>query len=256
MKKLSIVLWLGLIIDLLFIGGFFYYVQLQQTDLNSLTYQDQEALKEFYPIAKLAAIAIAIQIVSVLLLFVHKNLALFLAMLSGCITLPLGCMYIIGFLMSYNNFRFAELQTFNSVNRKQLSSYLCFRQERFYITTVILGVAAFFQFSISTSPMWILLVVAAIASAFNGIRLTNRPVLGIYGDQLVITPSPFSKTYQVSSKQVTMKKKGKNTISFLIQTDSLKETVKIKRNLIKTTDDAGIDEIEEIEKKLTKQGSL
>ncbi|WP_131817626.1 hypothetical protein, partial [Photorhabdus australis] len=77
MKKLSIVLWLGLIIDLLFIGGFFYYAQLQQTDLNSLTYQDQEALKEFYPIAKLVAIAIAIQMVSVLLLFVHKKLALF-----------------------------------------------------------------------------------------------------------------------------------------------------------------------------------
>ncbi len=173
-------------------------------------------------------------------------------MLSGCITLPLGCMYVIGFLMSYNNFRFAELQTFNSVNRKQLSPYLCFRQERFYITTVILGVAAVVQFSI-TASMGILLVVAAIASAFNGIRLTNRPVLGIYGDQLVITPSLFSKTYQVNSKQVTMKKKGENTISLIIQTDSLKETVNIKRNLIKTTDDAGIDEIE---KKLTKQGAI
>ncbi|NHB94663.1 hypothetical protein [Photorhabdus cinerea] len=252
MKKLSIVLWLGLIIDLIAIGGFFYYLQLQQTALDSLTYQDQEALKEFYPIAKLIVIAIAIQIVSVLLLFVHKKLALFLAMLSGCITLPLGCMYVIGFLMSYNNFRFAELQTFDSVNRKQLSPYLCFRQERFYITTVILGVAAVVQFSI-TASMGILLVVAAIASAFNGIRLTNRPVLGIYGDQLVITPSLFSKTYQVSSKQVTMKRKGKNTISFIIQTDSLKETVNIKLNLIKTTDDVGV---EEIEKKLTKQGSL
>ncbi|EQB98428.1 hypothetical protein [Photorhabdus temperata] len=69
MKKLSIVFWLGLIIDLIAIVGFFYYVQLQQTALDSLTYQDQEALKEFYPIAKLIVIAIAIQMVSVLLLF-------------------------------------------------------------------------------------------------------------------------------------------------------------------------------------------
>ncbi|EYU14886.1 hypothetical protein [Photorhabdus aegyptia] len=253
MKKLSIILWLGLIIDLIAIGGFFYYLQLQQATQNGLNYQDQETLKELYPIAQLIAIAIAIQMVSVLFLFVHKKLALFLAMLSGLITLPLGCVYIIGFLMSYNNLRFAELPLFNSVNKKQLSPCLHFRQERFYIVAVILGVAAVVQFSI-TASMAILLVVAAIVSAFNGIRLTNRPVLGIYGDQLVITPSLFSKTYQVGCEQVAMKKKGEKTISFIIQTDSLKETVNIKRDLIRTTDDHA--DIEEIEKKLTQQGAI
>ncbi|MFD0707519.1 hypothetical protein [Photorhabdus akhurstii] len=253
MKKLSMVMWLGLIINLIAVGGFFYYLQLQQASPNGLDYQEQEALKEFYPIAQLIAIAIAIQMVSVLFLFVHKKLALFLAMLSGLITLPLGCVYIIGFLMSYNNLRFAELPLFNSVNTKQLSPYLHFRQERFYIVAVILGVAAVVQFSI-TASMAILLVVAAIVSAFNGIRLTNRPVLGIYGDQLVITPSLFSKTYQVGCEQVAMKKKGEKTISFIIQTDSLKETVNIKRDLIRTTDDHA--DIKEIEKKLTKPEAI
>ncbi|OWO78850.1 hypothetical protein B5C26_22980 [Photorhabdus luminescens] len=256
MKKLSIILWLGLIIDLIAIGGLFYYLQLQQATPNGLDYQEQEAFKELYPIAKVIAIAIAIQAVSVLLLFVHKKLALFLAMLSGFITLPVGCVYIIGFLMSYNNLRFAELPLFNSVNKKQLSPYLHFRQERFYIVAVILGVAAVVQFSIFsiTASMGVLLVVAAIVSAVNGIRLTNRPVLGIYGDQLVITPSLFSKTYQVSCEQVAMKKKGEKTISFIIQTHSLKETVNIKRDLIRTTDDHA--DIEEIEKKLTQQGAI
>ncbi|MBS9435506.1 hypothetical protein [Photorhabdus hainanensis] len=253
MKKLSMVMWLGLIINLIAVGGFFYYLQLQQASPNGLDYQEQEALKEFYPIAQLIAIAIAIQMVSVLFLFVHKKLALFLAMLSGLVTLPLGCVYIIGFLMSYNNLRFAELPLFNSVNTKQLSPYLHFRQERFYIVAVILGVAAVVQFSI-TASMAILLVVAAIVSAFNGIRLTNRPVLGIYGDQLVITPSLFSKTYQVGCEQVAMEKKGEKTISFIIQTDSLKETVNIKRDLIRTTDDHA--DIEEIEKRLIKQEAI
>ncbi|ETS30721.1 hypothetical protein BB987_01300 [Photorhabdus temperata] len=202
MKKLSMVLWLGLIIDLIAIGGFFYYLQLQQATPNGLDYQEQEAFKELYPITQLIAIAIAIQVVSVLLFFVHKKLALFLAMLSGFIMLPVGCVYIIGFLMSYNKLRFAELQLFNSANKKQLSPYLHFRQERFYIVAVILGVAAVVQFSIFsiTASMGVLLVVAAIVSAVNGILLAFRPVLGIYENQLVITPSIFSKTYQLDYK--------------------------------------------------------
>ncbi|MCC8457438.1 hypothetical protein [Photorhabdus aegyptia] len=262
MKKLNMVLWLGLIIDLIAIGGFFYYLQLQQASPNGLDYQEQEALKEFYPIAQLIAIAIAIQMVSVLFLFVHKKLALFLAMLSGLITLPLGCVYIIGFLMSYNNLRFAELPLFNSVNKKQLSPYLHFRQERFYIVAVILGVAAIIQLSAEVSmgyigyeaPMGKVLAGAAIVSAFNGIRLAFRPVLGIYGNQLVITPSAFSKTYQVGCEQVIMKEKGKNIISFVIQTNSLKEIVNINRNLIEIVDAyAGVDEIK---KRLTKQEAI
>ncbi|MEK9495205.1 hypothetical protein V2H77_01780 [Photorhabdus sp. P32] len=262
MKKLSMVLWLSLIIDLIAIGGFFYYLQPQQATLNGLDYQEQEALKELYPIAKLIAIAIAIQMVSVLLLFVHKKLALFLAMLSGFMTLPLGFVYIIGFLFSYNNCRFDGFPLFKLVNKKQLSPYLHFRQERFYIITVLLGVAAIIQLSAEVSmgnigfvvPIGKVLASAAIVFAFNGIRLAFRPVLGIYGNQLVITPSAFSKTYQVDCKQVLMKKKGEKTISFVIQTNSLKEVVNINRNLIEIVDAyAGVDEIE---KKLTQQGAI
>ncbi|KOY60134.1 hypothetical protein AM629_21090 [Photorhabdus heterorhabditis] len=262
MKKLSIVLWLGLIINLIVIGGFFYYLQLQQTAQNSLSYQGQEVLKELYPIAKLIAIAIAIQMVSVLLLFIHKKLALFLAMLSGFITLPLGFVYIIGFLFSYNNLRFSGFPLFKWVNKKQLSPYLHFRQERFYIIAVLLGVAAIIQLSAEVSmgytgyeaSMGKVLASAAIVSAFNGIRLAFRPVLGIYDNQLVITPSAFSKTYQVGCDQVLMKEKGKNIISFVIHTDSLKEVVNINRNLIEIVDAyAGIDEIE---KRLIQQEAI
>ncbi|KAA1183149.1 hypothetical protein [Photorhabdus heterorhabditis] len=255
MKKLSITIWLGLIINLIFLWVIFYCAQLWQTTPDSLTNEEKTIFEMFSVITMPMAISIGMQAISVLLLFFHRKLALFLAVLSSFITLPWGLVYIIGFIFSYNNFRFAEFQLFNLENRKQLSFYVSFRSGYFYLMAGVLTLLGIFQLIMGVS-MGGMLIGVAIVSLFNGIRLTNRPVLGIYGDQLVITPSPFSKTYQVSSKQVTMKKKGKNTISFLIQTDSLKETVKIKRNLIKTTDDAGIDEIEEIEKKLTKQGSL
>ncbi|MBS9444248.1 hypothetical protein [Photorhabdus heterorhabditis] len=254
MKKLSITIWLGLIINLIFLWVIFYCAQLWQTTPDSLTNEEKTIFEMFSVITMPMAISIGMQAISVLLLFFHRKLALFLAVLSSFITLPWGLVYIIGFIFSYNNFRFAEFQLFNLENRKQLSFYVSFRSGYFYLMAGVLTLLGIFQLIMGVS-MGGMLIGVAIVSLFNGIRLTNRPVLGIYQDQLIITPSRFSQTYQVSCDQVTIKKKNRRVIHFVFHMNSSEEVVDISRNLIARDNDS-IEGIDEIEKKLTEQGSL
>lgn len=209
MKGISKLAWLGLALNIGYLAVV-WYITTQTADLYQELKPFAQNAVDFLTFMLLPfLLSVLLQIISLPVLFKHAKWGLGLAITGSLAILPLGLLFLIGYLFSYERFRNRPLQLLAPGEKEKLSSQLIFKTSMFFVQGLItLGIGLFILLD-GVSVGW-LLVCSGLLFFSNAIRLNQRIMIGVLNDKLVITPALYAETYLIPLQNVTLIKENKN----------------------------------------------
>lgn len=102
MEKRHIAVWIGLALNLIFLGIISYIPSALEPYRDELDYQMQQLIEVLPYVKILMTGGMAAQLASLAFLRNQPKLGLVLAMIGGIIFIPLGFIFIVGYLYDYN----------------------------------------------------------------------------------------------------------------------------------------------------------
>ncbi|HHR5880703.1 TPA: hypothetical protein ACS7XF_000616 [Providencia alcalifaciens] len=244
MKYLSVTLWFGLFLNVLFVLFIWQFSALFPTHSDmygtGLSYAERETISILSALLQPFSIAIIVQVFSVLILFKFPKLGLTLSILSAIIMLPLSFVFIVGYLYSYENRVNRALTLYNNTQDPDIR--ILFRTNQIKATSVFMIVAGIICLFIGFNLGGLLLIVG-IVRLCNAIRLNNKFIIGLYNDNLILTPNAYANTYLIPLSVVSVIENGFSTLELSVSLPELNKKFTIKKDLL-----AGEDFSEVLEK--------
>jgi len=193
MKRINILVWIGLVINIIMIGGASWISSSLGVFNEELNYSERELARMLSFMIVPFCTAVAVQIISLLVLFRKPKLGLALAIIGSIIMLPLSMIFIIGYQFSYERQSNKNFELFyeqpTDIVLKFKWSQLTMQGVLFIALGVIVGI-------LGVGIGW-LVAAAGLFALCNSFRLKNRIMIGMVKDKLVLTPTIYSGTYLI-----------------------------------------------------------
>ncbi|MDM8054184.1 hypothetical protein [Klebsiella aerogenes] len=158
-------------------------------------------------------LAIVVQVVSVFLLPKAPRVGIVFAYIGGIAMVPIGLLFLIGYIFSYERYCNANLDVYNpeaevDISKPEDKNYkLTCDTSRFAPTGAIalcMGVIVL----VMGVGIGYLLVAVGILNIWNGVRLKERVMIGLSGDKLIVKPKLYSDTFIVPLNEIVLTGKG------------------------------------------------
>ena len=113
MKKINVFVWIGLSINII-MGVFLWYVSsMPQEYYDGLSYSERNLIEIMSVMIVPWFICVLMQIASVFVLFKSTTMSLTLAIVGSIIMLPTSCIFLTGYVFSYETERNKKLPVFS-----------------------------------------------------------------------------------------------------------------------------------------------
>jgi len=231
MNKLSKLVWIGLIINILWLGIILYMLS-QLTAFYSELDRATAMLVDVLQAIKIPLIvSLGLQIISLLLLFKLPKFGTILAGIGSILMLPLSFVFIAGYMLSYEKQVNRHFALFSESEANKISQRLSFKLSTFILQGSIFLVMGLVIVFIGMSFGGIL-AGTGIVFICNGLRLKEKTMIGVSGDQLIITPSLYAQAYRVPLKDVKLLKENKNIFKLHIQSGDVDRKATFNKKMI------------------------
>lgn len=186
MEKRHIAVWIGLALNLIFLGIISYIPSALEPYQDELDYQMQQLIEVLPYVKILMTGGMAAQLASLAFLRNQPKLGLVLAMIGGIIFIPLGFIFIVGYLYDYNRVVYRSLKTVPKLAQLPFEVLLKFNKQRQISMAVLYGIlgVALLVFGMDIGGI---MVAVAIVLVINARRIQYYPMLAIAGDNLLFT---------------------------------------------------------------------
>lgn len=232
MKKLSLAVWVGLILDLVLLGCIWWITTTLNDYQDALDYSDRQLATVLSYLYMPMAISLILQIISLPILFKIPKLGLTFAVLGSICFLPLSLVFITGYSISYENWINKKLPRFSP---QPTDITLKSKSSRFNLLGVIYIILGGIMLVIGAS-IGSLIVGIAILSFYIAAHLKDRTMIGISQDKLILTPSQFSDTYLVPLKDVSLIKENRAMFKLHIQSEGIDRKCVFRKGMIEQAD--------------------
>ncbi|MFZ1874580.1 MAG: hypothetical protein WAU54_17645 [Chania sp.] len=251
MNKLSKLIWVGLIVNAALLGAVCFFSASAKDIYSELSYSERD-LVDVVSLMKIPfIIALAMQIVSLPVLFKVPKAGLTLAIISSLVMLPLSLVFMTGYLFSYEKQCNKNLTLLPQSEKNTLTMALSFKTSQLLMQGLLfIALGLFVCFFSGMATGW-LVVGAGVLSSCNSFRLKNRTMIGMSQDKLVITPGLFADTYLVPLSDVTLIKEDKRLFKLHIKSAGIDRKCTFRKGLIKEDNYPVV--LEGLLSKLTKQ---
>ncbi|KEY57165.1 hypothetical protein [Serratia sp. DD3] len=207
MKKISKIVWFGLLLNAALVTFLWLLSSFVGSGLNygdyDLTYSEIKSLNIMSYMALPFTIAFLIQLISLPILFKLPKLGLVLAFVGGLVMIPLGLVFLVGFMLSYEKCINNNLVIFSKDIANDVSLAFHYKVASLAIQSIVFIILGVFVCSLGVQTGW-LVIGAGLASLFLSFRLKGRIVIGLSQDQLIVTPANYAETYLVPLADVTL----------------------------------------------------
>ncbi|CNB49445.1 hypothetical protein [Yersinia similis] len=249
MKKVSLLVWIGLSLNLVLVLGSWFFTVDYQEFYDELGYRDRMSLDALAVLRYYFSVSLVLQILSVI--FIDKtNKFLFVLVIISCIgMLPLSIVFFVGYRLTYNDYIYRSLKKFSLNETGKLNKYLNFVTAPHFMSGVFLTAMSVYMFS-NNIPLDMYVFTLGVFQITNGIRLGNRPVIALMGDNLVFTPALMSNTYIISIEHVDLVESKKGQFKIKLNLEGLEKEITFQKNMMKNNKDS--DDLEQILAKIEK----
>lgn len=223
MNKISKFVWIGLIINVLWLGI-----------LASIML---EAFNYLWFIIIPFFIAMTFQVVSVSVLFKTSRLGLALAILGSLIMLPFSMVFFIGYLFSYENICNNGLKTYKSIDNKKPESELNFNTSKLAMRGLLFVIIGLVFIGVFVG--WLFLCLGLIL-ILNSFRLKNTIMLGLLDNNIIVTPGMNAQTYLIPLSDVMLIKDDKKIVKLHILSAGVNRECSFRKSLIKNENNRSV----------------
>lgn len=223
MNKISKFVWIGLIINVLWLGI-----------LASIML---EAFNYLWFIIIPFFIAMTFQLVSVSVLFKTSKLGLALAVLGSLIMLPFSMVFFIGYLFSYENIRNNGLKAYKSIDNKNPESELNFNTSKLAMQGLLFVIIGLVFIGVFVG--WLFLCLGLIL-ILNSFRLKNTIMLGLLDNNIIVTPGMNAQTYLIPLSNVMVIKEDKKIVKLHILSAGVNRECSFRKSLIKNENNRSV----------------
>lgn len=251
MNRLTKLVWIGLIVNAVLIAVIWFFSASANDMYSELSYEERNLANILSMVKIPLLIAMAVQIISLPVLFKMPKVGLTLAMISSLIMLPLSLIFITGYLFSYEKHCNKNLPILSQGEQNTLAVVLSFKTSRLFMQGLLsIALGLFVCFFSGLAIGW-LVAGAGVLALCNSFRLKNRIMVGILQDKLVITPGLFAETYLVPLSEVTLIKENKQIFKLHIKSIGIDRKLTFRKGLIKENNATLM--LEDLFSKLAKQ---
>lgn len=236
MKKITLLTWVGLIVNLLTCGVLWFNF-VADTDPGV----DFGSTAIWFFSAMAFSIALIFQAIALLLLPYSPKWGRVCAIIGVIVTVPIGLLFLIGYLSSYEKITNASFTSYSpevespNVDDVNTSILLKFKTSQMFLSGVLviaIGVVIL-VLGVGTGGI---LVGAGILALVNAFRLKGRVIIGLTGDKLIVTPGIYSETYTLPLKDVTIVKSKRGYIKFRMKNAGEEKVFTLRKNIIDSDD--------------------
>ncbi|QLK63543.1 hypothetical protein GE278_22410 (plasmid) [Enterobacteriaceae bacterium Kacie_13] len=248
MKKISLMLWIGLFINILITCIAWFNLS-----ATAGGYDYDHSHQVWAIVFPLFIAALVMQIASIGLLFLTPKVGRIIAGIGAFFMLPIGMVFFMGYMSSYEKKTNQGMTVFSASeeerninteggtglitpaegNTEEITEAnedvkLLFKTTPFFINGVIFIVlgGAIMAMGLGTGGI---LVGAGVLALVNGFRLKNRIVIGLSKDELIITPGLYSETYRVPYNNVKVTHVDNRIYKLHIQTPEVDKTCTLRK---------------------------
>lgn len=186
MEKRHIAVWIGLVLNLIFTGIIAYIPSALEPYRDQLDYQTQQLIEVLPYVKILMTGGIAAQLISLASLRNQPKLGLIFAMIGGIIFVPLGFIFIVGYLYDYNRVVYSSLKSVPKLAQLPFEVLLKFNKQRQVSMAAMYAVLGVVLLVIGMDFGGIMVAVG-IVLMINARRIQYYPMLAIVGDNLLFT---------------------------------------------------------------------
>lgn len=228
MEKRHIAVWIGLALNLIFLGIISYIPSALEPYRDELDYQMQQLIEVLPYVKILMTGGMAAQLASLAFLRNQPKLGLVLAMIGGIIFIPLGFIFIVGYLYDYNRVVYRSLKTVPKLAQLPFEVLLKFNKQRQISMAVLYGIlgVALLVFGMDIGGI---MVAVAIVLVINARRIQYYPMLAIAGDNLLFTPGQYAVCYEAPLSAFTVITDNRAALKLHIRIAELDRTFRIAK---------------------------
>lgn len=228
MEKRHIAVWIGLVLNLIFLGIISYIPSALEPYRDQLDYQTQQLIEVLPYVKILMTGGMAAQLASLAFLRNQPKLGLTLAMIGGIIFIPLGFIFIVGYLYDYNRVVYRSLKSIPKLAQLPFEVLLKFNKQRQISMAVMYAVLGVVLLVIGMDFGGIMVAVG-IVLLINARRIQYYPMLAIVGDNLLFTPGQYAVCYEAPLSAFTVVTDSRSVLKLHIRTAELDRTFRIAK---------------------------
>lgn len=211
MEKRHIAVWIGLVLNLIFLGIISYIPSALEPYRDQLDYQMQQMIEVLPYVKILMTGGMAAQLASLAFLRNQPKLGLVLAMIGGIIFIPLGFIFIVGYLYDYNRVVYRSLKTVPKLAQLPFEVLLKFNKQRQISMAVLYGILG--------------VALLVFGMDIGGIMVA----VAIAGDNLLFTPGQYAVCYEAPLSAFTVITDNRAALKLHIRTAELDRTFRIAK---------------------------
>ncbi|MDH0353476.1 hypothetical protein [Morganella sp. GD04133] len=216
MEKRHIAVWIGLVLNLVFLGIISYIPAALEPYRDELDYQMQQLI-EVLPYVKIL-------------------------MTGGIIFIPLGFIFIVGYLYDYNRVIYRSLKTVPKLAQLPFEVLLKFNKQR-QINMVMLYGAIGVVLLVMGMDIGGIMVAMSIVLLINARRIQYYPMLAIVGDNLLFTPGQYAVCYEAPLSAFTVMTNSRSVLKLHIKTGELNRVFRIAKSDLAEDENNTLDKI-------------
>ncbi|MEQ5033176.1 hypothetical protein ABN085_16970 [Morganella morganii] len=228
MEKRHIAVWIGLVLNLIFLGIIAYIPSALEPYRDQLDYQTQQLIEVLPYVKILMTGGIAAQLISLAFLRNQPKLGLIFAMIGGIIFVPLGFIFIVGYLYDYNRVVYSSLKSVPKLAQLPFEVLLKFNKQRQVSMAAMYAVLGVVLLVIGMDFGGIMVAVG-IVLMINVRRIQYYPMLAIVGDNLLFTPGQYAVCYEAPLSAFTVITDNRSALKLHIRTAELDRTFRIAK---------------------------
>jgi len=252
MNKISKVVWVGLLVNIAWFGVVWYGMASVQDVYDELSYSDRKFFDIFSYLKIPFCISIAMQIISLPVLFKLPKVSKALAFIGSLLMLPVSLIFIIGYLISAEKHCNNGLAVYVAGESNMPDNELNFATSKFAMQGILFIVIGTVLVFVGVSTGW-LVACAGVVALSNSIRLKKHIMVGLLQDKLIITPGIYSDTCLVPLSDITLIKEDKKVFKLHIRSAGVDRKCTFRKNMIE--EENYQPALEDIISKLARQNS-
>ncbi|MCU6273161.1 hypothetical protein KWI08_04420 [Morganella morganii] len=242
MEKRHIAVWIGLVLNLVFLGIISYIPAALEPYRDELDYQMQQLIEVLPYVKILMTGGIAAQLLSLAFLRNQPKAGLVFAMIGGIIFIPLGFIFIVGYLYDYSRVIYRSLKTVPKLAQLPFEVLLKFNKQR-QINMVMLYGAIGVVLLVMGMDIGGIMVAMSIVLLINARRIQYYPMLAIVGDNLLFTPGQYAVCYEAPLSAFTVMTNSRSVLKLHIKTGELNRVFRIAKSDLAEDENNTLDKI-------------
>ncbi|WP_154754602.1 hypothetical protein [Erwinia sorbitola] len=229
-KEINIITWVGLLINIILFGFFWFLSFYYEIMINELYLSEHQLPRIFSVIYIPFGIAVAVQFISLMILFKFPKSGRALAVISSMVMLPLSLVFLIGYMFSYEKHCSENLAVYN---KQPADIGLIFKSSSALMQGVLFIALGLFVIFLGLGAGGLVAGVGVL-SLCHSFHLKNRTMIGMMQGNLILTPGIYSDTYIIPLADVTLIKEDDRLFKLHIRSAGVDRKCTFRKGMIES----------------------